>query len=213
MNWRLNFRFLQKCRRALRHASLLALALAGAGAVAGDAVPPPWPAEAIIHFSATSTLHDFGGTVPAQPFMLTLSSNAWSAEADVLAGLMETAHPSRDRKMRRMFNTNAYPFIRGKVSSAPIPNAAGTNVTLSLWIRDRKHDLSARVTDWSETATRIAFHAEWDVSLTQYGLKPPSVLGLIRVGDKVRLAADVVVNKTQVLSNAPASANAVTPLP
>lgn len=159
--------------------------------------PHRWPAEAIIRFNGTSTLHDFGGVLAAQPFVFTMISNTWSAEADVLAAQMNTASEGRDRNMHKMFDTNSYPRLHGSVSNAPVPVAGGTNITLGFQIRNQKLELPVRVENWTETAERIEFHAGWEVSLKQYGLKPPSVLGVIRVGDKVRVEADVSVDKTK----------------
>jgi hypothetical protein len=56
-------------------------------------------------------------------------------------------------------------------------------------------DLPVRISDWSETAEAVQFRAIWELSLKQYRLKPPSVLGVIRVGDKVRLEARVTATK------------------
>ncbi len=162
-----------------------------------------WPAEATFRFAGSSTLHDFGGQLSAQPFVLTISNHTWSAEADVLAGEMATASEGRDRKMHKMMNAIEHPRIHGKVVFAPIPTEGGTNVMLNLKIRDQQIDLPVRVTDWKETAEEIRFHAAWELSLKQYKLKPPSVLGVIRVSDRVRLDADVTANKTKPLTNAP----------
>lgn len=142
-------------------------------------------------------MHNFGGELPAQPFALVISNGTWSVEADVLAGLMKTGSGGRDRSMYKMMNTNRHPRVHGSVVRAPIPSAGGTNVTLNLQIRDRRFDLPVRVTDWQETPGEIRFHAAWEVSLKQYGLEPPSVLGVIRVGDRVKLNADVTAQKTR----------------
>jgi len=154
-----------------------------------------WPAEARVRFAATSTLHNFGGELAAQPFTLVISNGTWSVEADVLASLMKTGSAGRDRSMYKMMNTNSYRQLHGSVVRAPLPTTSGTNVTLNLKIRDRKIDLPVRVTDWQETAGAIRFHAAWEVSLKQYGLEPSSVMGVIRVGDPVRLDADVTAQK------------------
>lgn len=181
--------------RAIPAALLAMLLTVGAQSTA----PQRWPAEAIIRFNGTSTLHDFGGTIAAQPFVLTVVSNTWSATADVLAAQMNTASEGRDRNMHKMLDTNSHPRLRGSVSQAPVPLAGPTNATLRFQIRNQAHDLPVRVENWTETAERIAFHAAWEVSLKQYGLKPPSVLGVIRVGDKVKVEADVVADKTKPL--------------
>src|SRR5688572_31448074 len=60
------------------------------------------PAKAVIRFAATSTLHDFGGQLSAQPFTLIISNGTWSASADVLAGQMATENAKRDRNMHQM---------------------------------------------------------------------------------------------------------------
>lgn len=155
-----------------------------------------WPATATIRFAATSTLHDFGGELSAKPFILLISNGNWSAEADVLVAEMKTANKERDHKMYQMMDTNSHPRLHGIVAWTPIPPAVGTNMTLNLTIREGKVDLPVRVTNWRETAEEIRFHAAWEVSLKRFALKPPSVLGVIRVGDRVKLNADVTVKKT-----------------
>jgi len=165
------------------------------GGEVSDAHLKSWPATATIRFAATSTLHDFGGELSAQPFTLLISNGNWSAEADVLAGQMNTANEKRDRSMYQMMDTNNHPRLHGIVAWTPIPTTVGTNVTLNLTIRESKADLPVRVTDWKETAEEIRFHAAWEVSLKQFALKPPSVLGVIRVGDRVKLNADITAKK------------------
>ena len=174
---------------------------------AESSLPEQWPAEAVIRFSATSTLHDFGGEVAAQPFLLTLVSNRWVAEADVLSGTMATDNDKRDAKMHDMFNTNDYPHLHGKVIFGFSPSNAPTNAVLRLKIRDQEHDLQVRISDWVQTKTNLHFQAEWRVSLKQFKLKPPSVVGVIRVGDTVTLNAEVTASRTAGLTNAPARMN------
>jgi hypothetical protein len=172
-------------------------AMSAAEAPAGE--PQKFPATATVRFVGTSTLHDFGGHLPAQPFLLVLSNGTWSAAADVLSGRMATASDKRDRNMHRLLGTNVYPRIHGEVAGAPVPASTTntiTNATLRLKICDRSKDLVARISGWKDSTQDLRFHAEWDLSLKDYGLKPPSVVGVIRVGDKVRLEADVIATKT-----------------
>jgi hypothetical protein len=185
------------------------VAMAQACLAQSTQAPPPeqWPAEAVIRFAATSTLHDFGGEVTAQPFLLTMVSNRWMVEADVLSGSMATANDARDRRMHEMFNTNDYPRIHGKAVFASGPANDPTNAVLSLKIRDQQHDLPVRISNWVQTETNLHFHAEWRLSLKQFKLKPPSVVGVIRVGDTVTLNAEVTATKTAGSTNAPARRN------
>jgi hypothetical protein len=183
------------------------MASARLAAAAADSVQR-LPARAVIHFAGTSTLHDFGGQLPAQPFLLILSNGTWSAAAEVWAGQMATENAKRDHKMHEMLRTNDHPRIQGAVTGAPIPGSAGTNVTLALKICDTTQSWNARVGKWQESADAIRFHAEWELSLKQYGLKPPSVAGVIRVGNTVKLEADVIATKP-----VPASPGSTTPIP
>lgn len=172
----------------------------GGSTIAGETTALPiqrCPATAVIRFAGTSTLHDFGGELPSQPFALVLSNGTWSASADVLSGRMATASEGRDRNMHRMLATNDFPQIHGEVALAPVPagNNPVTNAVLLLTIRNQTNAVPVSIRDWKESRQDIRFHASWNVSLKQYGLKAPSVAGIVRVGDRVRLEADVVATK------------------
>jgi hypothetical protein len=191
-------------RRMMVLAALVSLAsvclLLGGGhlAAAGSDDPPPnrqLSAVARIRFQATSTLHDFEGTVMSQPFILVLSSNSWSAEAAVLGSEMTTAHDGRDKNMKKMLETSQHPRLEGLVRDVAIPTAAATHARFTLRIRDRSIELPVTISDWSETAEEVRFQATWKLSLKQYKLKPPSVLGVVRVGDAVQLEAQVTARK------------------
>lgn len=54
-----------------------------------------------------------------------------------------------------------------------------------------------------QDASAIKFHAAWELSLKDYALKPPSVLGVIKVGDRIQLEADVTASKTISAPSAP----------
>jgi hypothetical protein len=174
----------------------MALGRASSGE-AGNEPVQRYPATAVIRFNGTSTLHDFGGELGTQPFVLIVSNGTWSASAAVLSGQMATASEGRDRNMHRMLATNEYPEIRGTVANAPIPNgkAPATNVILQLKIRDQTRALPVVVQEWEESQENIRFRAAWQVSLKQYGLKAPSVMAVVRVGDRVKLEADVVATR------------------
>lgn len=167
------------------------------------APPEKFSGAAQIDFRGTSTLHDFHGRVMSQPFVLLLSSNMWSAHAEVLAGEMTTFNGGRDRNMWKMLSTNLHRSLSGYISNAARPSAADGNVTLALRIRDREMDLPVTITKWTETPEGIRFHAAWELSLKRFGIKPPSVLGVIRVGDTVCVEAQVAVIQLQPAAGLP----------
>ena len=179
-----------------RTAGFLALVAGLAATVPGRASEPGGPvrhlpASARIRFDGSSTLHDFGGELASAPFTLVLSNRTWSAVAEVAATDMDTGSDGRDRKMHTMMEASAHPVLGGSVTTAPVPGPDGSTVTLHLRIRDRAADIPVRITRWEETGDTVRFHADWSLSLKSFGLRPPSVIGLIRVADTVRLEADV----------------------
>jgi hypothetical protein len=172
--------------------------------------PQPFHAVARIKFRGSSSLHDFAGQVNSQPFVLMLSSNTWSAESDAIAGEVTTANARRDRNMWKMFSTNLYPKLWGGVTNAPRPENGSGKATLGLQIRNLRASWPVTITGWKETADEVRFHAEWEVSLKRYDLKPPSVLGVIQVGDVVRLAADVKATKNPPADHTSGTTNSAT---
>ena len=191
---------LQAVRKPLWCCAAFLLALRVFAVDGSSATNCEFSGVARISFKGTSTLHDFEGHVSAQPVTLNLLSNSWSAVADVLSGAMTTANESRDRNMWKMLGTNLFPRIRGVVRDAPVPET-GTSTgraTMSLSIRDRQRDIPVTLSNWSESEGVLRFEANWLLSLRQYNLSPPSVMGVVRVGDKVQLHAEVLA--TNVLS-------------
>jgi hypothetical protein len=149
-------------------------------------------AQADIEFLGTSTLHDFSGKVAAEPFKLQVGTDTWSALAKVRPGAMSTNHKSRDRKMRKMFDASRHSLMTGTVYKAAKPKNGNGTAKLHLRICETEMEIPVAITRWSESADEIRFHATTRVSLKKIGLKPPSVLGLIRVGDIVTLKISVM---------------------
>ncbi len=160
------------------------------------ATPALYDGTAAIVFSGTSTLHDFVGRVPSQPFRLQIQTSptgrVWSASASVKAAEMTTFHKERDEKMRQMFAADKQPLLAGTVQAAPVPDRATNGAaSLKLKIGGQERALPVAIRDWKEADGHLSFTAVWEVSLKDYALKPPSVLGMIKVGDKVTVSAKV----------------------
>jgi polyisoprenoid-binding protein YceI len=180
-----------------RRTLLTILALGAATWWAAAANPPAAsstsPNRAAIRFHGSSTLHDFTGTVGTQPISFGRTGDRWSAQGAVNVPEMSTAHAKRDQEMQAMFGAASFPTITASVSNAPVPVTGSTNVLMQLRIRDKELPVQVQISDWRDTGSNLQFRATASVSLKQFGLKPPSVLGIIRVGDTVRLEADVQI--------------------
>lgn len=156
------------------------------------------PGRCTVHFIGTSTLHDFEGEGTCQPFVLDLNADGMLHPADLnvpVAGI-RTGIDGRDEKMREMFDADRFPLIVGSLASAPVAqlheqlqqaseNQSGFPFVLK--IRDQESTVDAKVTQLVDNEKTLSFDLEFPVSLKDYQLEPPSVLGFIRVGDEVRV--------------------------
>ncbi|HEX9191233.1 MAG TPA: YceI family protein [Candidatus Deferrimicrobiaceae bacterium] len=178
------------CRLAILLLALLA-APAAAGGIQGTCD---------VRFLATATLHDFSGTVRSRPFAAPLSRDATgksvlpSVEVEVDVAGMKTGNDSRDEKMREMFQSDRHPVIRAVARDVDADRArermrkdpAGkTPLEITLAIRGVERKVQATAGNWKEDGDRVAFDIEFPVSLREFDLKPPSMLGFVRVGDRV----------------------------
>jgi polyisoprenoid-binding protein YceI len=159
----------------------------------GQAQPQAVPATAGIEFHATSTLKDFSGTAPAEPFTLMLAfSNDWpvlAGTAAVAVANMDTRHAARDKNMRRMFAAPRFPIVTAVLPTVALDPAGETLVPLNLTIRDRTTPVNARLSNWRLDQQDWTFDLQMDLSLQAVGLTPPVFMGLLRVGDRVAVNA------------------------
>lgn len=166
---------------------------------------PAWANEirgtCFVTFSATSTLHDFTGTVRSEPFAVALSGKGTGertiqiVEVSVPVNEIDTANEKRDKELREMFQSDSFPSIRGVVRNIHpyeiwqemrSSKSRETTLLLTLKIRDIEQNIESRLANLREYGEQISFDMEFPVSLKAYGLKPPSLFfGLVRVGDTV----------------------------
>jgi hypothetical protein len=195
--------------RARFRALLLAVfvSLGAVESTAADPAPQDVQGRCEIRFFGSSTLHDFSGEVSARPFRLTPHFDAadgrmwWTGSIAVAVADMDTGIERRDRKMRAMFDADRFPHIGADladVGSAALARARSgveSDFDFSLTIRETRRPVTAKISNWTEAAGRASFEAEFELSLESFGLEVPPVLGLIRVGDAVRVRAQVSLDR------------------
>jgi polyisoprenoid-binding protein YceI len=188
----------------------LFLALVGvfsssAGAAPADApVPTRFLGECDIAFLVPSTLHDVSGSARCQPFPVRIARDPSGkevitvVEVEVPVASMNTRNKSRDGQMREMFRSDRFPRIRGEARNVDVERirvefgkvrGGDVSIDLLLRIRDVERKVRATASNLRESGERVTFDLEFPLSLGEFGLKAPSVLGFIRVGDKVSVKA------------------------
>jgi polyisoprenoid-binding protein YceI len=195
-----------KIRAVLLLATLVAVfSSSSAGRAKADA---PAPARILgaceVAFLVTSTLHDFPGSARCLPFEAVLARDAAgnlvisSVEVEVPVAGMETRNKSRDGQMREMFRSDRFPRIHTAVRDVDVDrlrvelgkgHEGKAPLDLLLRIRDVERKIRATASNLKESGDRVTFDLEFPVSLGEFDLKAPSVLGFVRVGDKVSVKA------------------------
>jgi len=185
-------------RNASVPAALLTGLLAAAwGASPAQAAPETWHGTGQVEFHATSTLKDFSGTAPVEPFHFLVEAHPETVTAGgtatVAVAVLDSRHAKRDANMRRMFDADRFPLVSGVLPLSPLDPAAPDGVPLRLTIRDRTQEVPARVSEWTRQPDRIEFNLEFTVSLQAFDLSPPVFMGFLRVGDAVQVHVRVVL--------------------
>jgi hypothetical protein len=174
--------------------------------LAGSAVAGSIQGTCDVLFLATSTLHDFSGTARSRPFTAPLAADG--AGKAVLPALvlefpvadMRTGNDSRDGKMREMFQADRHPVIRAVARDVDAESLrermrkdrnGKVPLPVFLDIRGMERKIQATAGNWKETGEQFSFDVEFPVSLREFGLAPPSVLGIIRVADRVDVKGNV----------------------
>jgi hypothetical protein len=68
-----------------------------------------------------------------------------------------------------------------------------------LQIRDTRQHIKAKTTVLTITPEQIVFIMEFPLSLASFELKPPSVMGIIRVADEVRVEVQTTLQSQEPL--------------
>lgn len=165
--------------------------------------------DCTIQFTGNSTLHGFSGTAACEPFQWSLSTSSTGAaliqgaSIRVPVASLDTGNSKRDAKMSTMFSAGEFPFISGTFDAFDPRELlerlrAGTPVAsplpFNLTIRTVTRPVSAVFHDLRERPGELSLVAEFPVSVSAFRLEPPSVLGLIRVKDEVRVKVTVTIH-------------------
>jgi len=157
-----------------------------------------------IAFQGSSTLHDFHGKTRCLPFSVSIIDSVIDmSKVNVAIADMDTDNAKRDKNMREMFEEKKYPLITGSAGVVALKDIrasqkSGSNstnkISFKLKIRDIAKPVTATITNFVETDSRITATFAFTLSLADFLLMPPSVLGMIKVDDKVSVTATFVLN-------------------
>ena len=198
-----------KIRSGLLLATVAVILSSSAGAAPADAPSGTGFLGACdIVFLVPSTLHEVSGSARCQPFTVRIARDASGkevipvVEVDVPVAAMDTRNRSRDGQMREMLRSDRFPLIRGAARDVDVERlrveigkgrGGKASIGLLLRIRDVERKVLATASNLRESGERVTFDLEFPVSLGEFDLKAPSVLGIIRVGDKISVKATLTL--------------------
>ncbi|WP_038162170.1 YceI family protein [Verrucomicrobium sp. BvORR106] len=170
--------------------------------------PQRWAGTSTITFAGTSTLHDWSGTVAAAPFTTLVTLNASNqpeslkATVQVKATDMDTQEPKRDENMRKAMKVLEYPLITANLDAPfsriiPAPGKEPATLPFKLSLVGKTHDVTGTISHWELNGDTATFDLDFDLSMKKCGISVPSVLLVIRVGDVVKVHAQVKLVRKQ----------------
>ena len=188
----------------IRYLSAVLILLAGAAAAyANTGLYAVDPAASTIVFKARSTLHaiegearEFEGEFYFEPRQGTLTADGdIFIEVDSLA----SGNKKLDRNMHRMFESKEYPQMYCRVQNLRVtaPLALGEvpgKLHAVLTLRDISLPFETNVVVM-EHQGGFQVRGSTAVSLKAFKLRPPTVLGVVRMADEVVVVFDITVKK------------------
>lgn len=158
--------------------------------------------QSIVRFDGTSTLHDFTGFATSKVERVEWIPNgqggsltAESIEFDVEK--LTTDHKKRDKKMMKMFKPSDFPLITGQLKNWDVGGGSEAPSVLLLKIQDSELEIPVILSEVIVDETGIHFTSNFSLSLKAFGLKRPSALGFIRVGDEVNVEIETTLRKPE----------------
>jgi polyisoprenoid-binding protein YceI len=117
-----------------------------------------------------------------------------SASLVVPVGQLDCRNGTMNGHMQKALRADKHPTISWKMTSYRVE---GTNVVMNgrLTIAGTENPIELRGTGTADNAGTIRFKGSTKFKMTEYGVKPPSLmLGSMKVGDAVTVAYDLVLN-------------------
>lgn len=148
-----------------------------------------------IAFYGSSGLGPWTGRVPALHVHPTpAAAGRWNAALEIPIKSLEDGNKPRDTALHAMFESRRWPTLRAELREVdPLEVEKTSKFFVELTIRDQKRRLEANVSKWHVLGGRTEFEADVAVSLEAFALEAPSMLGLSKVNDDVRIHARVAV--------------------
>jgi polyisoprenoid-binding protein YceI len=154
-----------------------------------------------VKFTGDSTLHGFSGIVHrGEAIKLAGDDGHDRVRITVPVLSLDTDHRARDKRMYTMFEADSFRVITGEADLEVVLDEHALEVPLIITMHGVAREVIARRA--AHAAEKVEL--ELDLALTSFDLTPPSVLGMIKVDDRVHVAVSLDRNAMEELKQQPA---------
>lgn len=156
-----------------------------------------WYGSVASDFKVKATVDSFTGKAVSEPVVV-LPDDA-SITVTFAIEKMETGKKKRDKEMMHMFKAEEFPLITGSAAAAPLLELQpgdDAELPVSVTMHGVTREVTGTVTAVDTSENTLSFALAFPLSLKEFGLKPPSVIGIIRVNDVVQVLSRVTLGKT-----------------
>ena len=160
-----------------------------------------WKGSSEITFAGTSTLHNWSGKVTARPFIAKVTVNAkgepthLTSKVEVTASKMDTADSDRDAKMRESMHVKEFPLITAEMDCAfnqiAVRGATPSELPFQLTLLGKRRAVIGQISHWALKEGVATFDLDFSLSLKACGIEVPTMMWVIKVGDTIRVHAEV----------------------
>jgi polyisoprenoid-binding protein YceI len=154
-----------------------------------------WQGSASAEYAVKATVDSFTGKATSEP--ITIADGAPELPVTFQIARMETGKKKRDVEMQHMFGADQHPYITGLAQADAVMKVDGAGeVPVTLSIAGRTQELMAKISDVKNADGKLTFTAYLEISLKSFGLKPPSIMKIINVGDVVKVTTKFELTET-----------------
>jgi hypothetical protein len=175
-----------------------------------------WSGTCRVEFSGTSTFGGWSGTIDTEPFTVAVGkpdqievsplATVISAQTDEL----KTSSERRDKVIKESMQSSDHPEISVRLApdftmaqTRPVRKSGflhPTVIPFTVELLGKEYQMMAQVSNCRVENGVMCFGVSFPVSLKACGIKAPSVLGIIRVGDSISISAAVTLQMSAAIA-------------
>jgi polyisoprenoid-binding protein YceI len=148
-------------------------------------------------FKVKATVDSFTGKATSLPFEIKKGDEKVTVTFEIAK--METGKKKRDTEMMHMFHADEFPTITGTASAASIralkPSDEAVEIPVDVVMHAITKTVAGKITNVTHTGSDTSFDLEFPLVLSEFDLKAPSIMMMIKVADVVQVSSRVTLTE------------------